>query len=100
MAEALSLQIDNIDAKPRVPLTYFNVPPWARGTGTVQVCPTLPGITSKNADPEEIRQAARRRYADINAEINIYTDAQCAKTGKKLIFNFFNSSQEVNKFRN
>ena len=74
VAEALSLKIPNLDTEPRVPLTYFNVPPWAKGIGAVQVHPTLPGITSRSADQEDIRQAARRRFAEIGAEINIFTD--------------------------
>ena len=61
VAESLSQQIPNIDIEPRVPLTYFTLPPWAKGIGATQVFPTLPRITLKNADQEDIRQATIRR---------------------------------------
>ena len=41
--------------------------------------PSLPGITSKDDDEDEIRTAAYRRFRELNPSISIYTDGSASE---------------------
>ena len=54
--------------------SFYSIPPWLQGLGTVEIFKDLPGITSKHDDPEKIKEAAINRINALNTDLKIYTD--------------------------